>query len=121
MNLAQHTATGNMIQAYESGECIVHHRTYTHSIIVPAEGEILKWDVHHFTDLTADVMARLLHYSAEIYLLGVGELFQFPEPAVLAPFYQANKSVEMMTTSAACGTFNLLVSEDRKVIAALIV
>ncbi len=57
----------------------------------------------------------------EIVLLGCGARFRFPSPAVLAPLYGAGIGVEVMDTRAACRTYNILLSEGRRVVAALIV
>jgi uncharacterized protein len=40
---------------------------------------------------------------------------------VLAPLYQAGIGVEVMDTRAACRTYNILLAEGRRVVAALIV
>ena len=53
-------------------------------------------------------------------LLGTGPVFRFPEAARLAPLYQAGIGVEVMDTPAACRTYNILMGEGRKVLAALL-
>jgi uncharacterized protein len=54
-------------------------------------------------------------------LLGTGATFIFPEPALLAPLRKAGIGVEVMDTAAACRTYNILLGEERNVVAALIV
>ncbi len=79
--------------------------------ILPAEAGALT--VSHFQ--------QLLALKPEVILLGTGEVHLFPEPALLAPLYPARIGLEVMTTDAACRTFNVLVSEGRSVLAALFV
>jgi len=45
----------------------------------------------------------------------------FPHPRLLQALSAAHVGVEVMDTRAACRTFNILVAEDRRVAAALIV
>ena len=54
-------------------------------------------------------------------LLGSGASQCFPEPALLAPLLERGIGIEVMDTGAACRTYNVLVSEDRRVVAALFV
>jgi len=42
-------------------------------------------------------------------------------PRQMMYFYSRNIGVEVMTTDAACRTFNVLVSESRNVVAALLI
>ncbi|VAW74722.1 FIG020313: hypothetical protein [hydrothermal vent metagenome] len=44
----------------------------------------------------------------------------FPSPALTAPLLEAGIGVEVMDTAAACRTFNVLLSEGRPVVAALL-
>jgi uncharacterized protein len=71
--------------------------------------------------LAADHMAAIVELAPEIVLLGTGASLRFPEPALLAPLYKAGIGVEVMDTPAACRTYNILLAEGRKVLAAVIV
>jgi uncharacterized protein len=57
----------------------------------------------------------------EVVLLGTGRKQAFPAPRLLKTFYQRGIGFEAMTTEAACRTFNVLVSEGRTAVAALII
>ena len=54
-------------------------------------------------------------------LLGTGAALRFPHPRLTAALADARVGVEVMDTRAACRTFNILVAEDRRVVAALVV
>ena len=71
--------------------------------------------------LTERHITQLIAFKPEVILLGTGLEQTFPEPAVLAALYPARIGLEVMTTDAACRTFNVLVSEERSVLAALFV
>ena len=65
--------------------------------------------------------AALLAHQPEIVLLGTGARQQFVHPRLIAPLTAARVGVETMDTRAACRTFNILLGEGRRVVAALIV
>jgi uncharacterized protein len=56
----------------------------------------------------------------EIVLIGTGSKQIFLPPELMMFFYSRNTGFEVMTTDAACRTFNVLASEGRKVVAALL-
>ncbi|MCP4126357.1 MAG: hypothetical protein GY753_04760, partial [Gammaproteobacteria bacterium] len=56
----------------------------------------------------------------QLVILGTGEEQQFPQPALYALLLNQGVGVEVMTTPAACRTYNILVSEGRRVAAALL-
>ena len=71
--------------------------------------------------LTAADFRRLLDYQPEIVLLGTGATQRFLHPRITAPLAEAHVGIEVMDTRAACRTFNILLGEGRRVVAALIV
>lgn len=58
--------------------------------------------------------------EVEIFLFGTGARLQFPTMGLRKRFIEANIALEVMDTGAACRTYNVLVSESRRVAAALI-
>ena len=56
----------------------------------------------------------------EIIILGTGSTQVFPPPQVTGVLRQSGVGVEIMANDAACRTFNVLLSEDRRVVLALI-
>jgi uncharacterized protein len=54
-------------------------------------------------------------------LLGTGPRQIFPAASFRAQFLSAGIGVEVMDTGAACRTFNVLVAEQRRVVALLMV
>ena len=62
----------------------------------------------------------LLALEPEIVLLGTGATLRFPRPALSHCLTQAHIGLEVMDTAAACRTYNILVAEGRRVLAALL-
>jgi len=56
----------------------------------------------------------------DLVLLGTGDKQIFPDIEILGYFAQQGVGVEVMNTGALCRTFNILVAEDRHVVAAII-
>ena len=111
----------NSFSAYGPGYVDVNGKRYTSSLVVSGDRLIADWPTESLTALKADHFAAIVELSPEIVLLGTGQAFQFPEPALLAPLHHARIGVEVMDTPAACRTYNILLGEGRNVVAALIV
>lgn len=56
----------------------------------------------------------------EILLIGTGEKQVFPAQDIIKYFIEQKIALEVMDSRAACRTYNILASEDRKVAAAII-
>lgn len=115
-------STGNYytIKRYTPENITIQDTDYTQSLIISADTLITDWPPQTLADLTAESFAPIISLQPAILLLGVGERHQFPAPEVLKNLYQHNIGVEVMTTSAACRTFNVLVAEGRSVVAVLL-
>lgn len=108
------------ITGYTATSVTVNTIQYRHSLIVMPE-DIKMWNVTCPTELTNAHLLELLAMQPQVVLLGTGEHSYFPDAALWMPLYQAGIGVEVMTTPAACRTFNLLAAEGRSVAAALII
>lgn len=110
----------NRITAYRMGAVRVGPTEYPHSVIVLPEGAPMRWEPTSFDHLTDEHLRALAAQPVEVILIGTGPQIHLISPSRLARFFPRT-GVECMTTDAACRTFNLLASEGRKVLAALIV
>ena len=81
----------------------------------------LPWHCARFEDLTPEHFAQLAQLEAEVVVFGSGARTRFALPAWLQPLMAQRVGVECMDTRAACRTYNILASEGRKVVAALLV
>ena len=64
-------------------------------------------------------LLSIFEMKPEVVLLGTGAKQVFLPPQLMMQFYNKGIGIEVMTTDAACRTFNVLVSEGRNVLAAL--
>jgi uncharacterized protein len=111
----------NIVRGYGPGQLRVGDVTHAASVILTPGAVIAPWRPVSAADLRAEDLEPLLEFEPEVVLLGTGMTQQFPDPEVLQPLYARRIGVEVMDTSAACRTFNVLVAEGRSVAAALIV
>jgi uncharacterized protein len=93
---------------------------YNSSIIVSTKQVIPDWPVSSIENITEQHLEKVLDLRPELVLIGTGARQAFLTPRQMMFFYSRNVGVEVMTTDAACRTFNVLVSESRNVVAALI-
>ena len=94
---------------------------YRRNLVVTPEAVATGWAPAGFAALTEEDFVALLQHDPELVLLGTGAVQRFPHPRLLQALSKARVGVEVMDTRAACRTFNILVAEDRRAVAALII
>lgn len=109
----------NTITGYGEGYVLVNGQRHQSSLIVMAD-RVLAWDAGSFDSLTEKNLDDLKDLGVEIVLLGTGPTQRFPHPRLTARLVRAGIGVEVMDVRAACRTYNILVAEERKVAAALL-
>jgi uncharacterized protein len=122
MKIERESAEGrNLFTGYGDGYVEVNARRLTASLVVTADRLEENWGPEAVEQISSIQLEALAAFSPEIVLLGTGTTLRFPHPALLAPLYAAHIGVEVMDTRAACRTYNILLGEGRKVLAALII
>ena len=106
--------------AYGEGWVAVNGQRHERSLVVQPENLVPDWPPARFEDLLPEHMAALAGLGADIILLGTGDKLRFPHPSVLRALTEARIGVEVMDVRAACRTYNILLAEERKVAAALL-
>ena len=110
-----------LIQSYDSGNVIVRGQTLRHSFIITPDLSICEWRPTRFESITQQDLTALVSLNAELILIGTGDQQHFLPPELAAEFINRRIGYEVMTTPAACRTFNVLVSEKRQVAAAMLI
>jgi uncharacterized protein len=108
------------IQSYTPGEIRINDVSYTHNLILSANDIISDWPPQTIQTLEKQHLDAIIALNPEVVLLGTGEQQHFLNPALLADLMARHIGFEVMNTTAACHTFNLLASEGRRVVAGLI-
>ncbi|HEY9279381.1 MAG TPA: Mth938-like domain-containing protein [Eoetvoesiella sp.] len=132
----------NTVTAYGQDYIEINSVSYEHAVYFGPEGEIKPWPVKTVADITvallreaaglrdmvADPMAFLEGDAAaqkpadapEVILVGTGLKQQFLPPEVTQSLLKMGIGIETMSTQAAARTYNILMAEGRRVIAALL-
>ena len=115
------TPAANVVHALGADWVRIGEDEYRQNLVVTPDAIAAGWAPAGFAALTESDFAGLLQHRPELVLLGTGATQRFPHPRLLSALSDARVGVEMMDTRAACRTFNILIAEDRRVVAALIV
>ena len=109
-----------MFTAHGADHVAVNGERYGHSIVVRAEEVRSDWNPAGFDGLTEADFEYFLELKPEVLLFGTGTKQRFAHPKLYRTLTDAGIAVEFMDTPAACRTYNILVAEDRNVVAAIL-
>jgi uncharacterized protein len=119
LHLDNHGDT-KLFTAHGPDHVMVSGERYDHSIVVLAEAVRNDWTVASFDELAEQHFNYFLALKPDVLLLGTGTTQRFPHPRLYRALTDAGIGVECMNTPAACRTYNILVAEDRRVVAAIL-
>ncbi len=121
MQLTEHKPGNHyFIRSVTPSAVVIGDETLAQSVIVGARLLERNWPVHDLQDLNEHTLKPLLELQPELVILGVGEHQTLPPQSIYGLFMQQHIGLECMTLAAACRTFNVLMSENRRALAALI-
>ena len=110
----------NAISRHGTDGVIVNGIEHRNSVIVPWQGEVVGWPVGEFALLEARHFEMLAELKPELVIFGSGSRIRFPKPALLRPLIDRRIGIETMDTAAASRTYNVLLTEGRTVLLALL-
>jgi len=120
MHITQEGRQLHTITAYDSTQITVNQTHYSQSIIIHAEGIIPAWPVRSSKDIDIATLQPLLATAPNIIIIGQ----QHPDTRLAMHILQLLQpqqiGIECMDIGAACRTFNVLLSENRRVTLGLI-
>jgi uncharacterized protein len=119
MRFSQDSAASHTIHAYGDGEIIINDKSIRHSVIVTPD-TIQSWAPRSLEELEPAHFAAFEAWHPEVVLVGTGRQLRFPPPQYSVELLARGIGVEIMANDAACRTFNILLSEDRQVLLALL-
>ena len=109
-----------MIRACDDGQVTIGPQSYRQSLILTPERVIPDWQPRQVTDITEQDFDSIIALQADIILLGTGTTLCFPSARLRAYVLATGTGLEVMDTAAACRTYNILLAESRRVVAALL-
>jgi len=119
LNLHQNRVR-NAIKACDEHGIHIDDAIYQCSLLVGPDSLQNEWPVTALEQLNLSLLQPVIDARPEILLIGTGRQQQLPDVNLLQALLQHNVVAEFMHTAAACKTFNILLDEERDVMAALI-
>ncbi len=108
------------VTAYDDRGVQINTTRYEHSLLVLPETAPVIWPVSSFEAITAEHFAYIASTRPDIVILGTGLRQHFVHPKLTAVLMERRIGLECMNNQAACRTYNILITEGRKVVLALI-
>ena len=110
----------NTITGYGNGFVEINAIAHSNAILLTPSGDPIPWPVDSFDQLDENHFSQMVALKPELVIIGTGNRQRFPKPALLKPLMQARIGYEIMDSQAACRTYNVLMSEGRQVLLALL-
>ena len=132
----------NTVTAYGSDYIEINQVPYRHAVYFKPEGEIQAWAVQTVDDISVERLREVAGLSdtkddpmafldadaapqkppdaPEVILIGTGLTQRFLPPDITGSVLALGIGVESMSTQAAARTYNILMAEGRRVVAALL-
>jgi uncharacterized protein len=110
----------NTVSRLERDAVWVNGVRWGHSLLVPWRGDVQRWPVADPDALTPMHFEQVFALRPELVIFGSGDRLRFVAPALYRALIEARIGIETMDTAAACRTFNVLASEGRSAVAALL-
>lgn len=132
----------NTVTAYGSDYIEINEVRYQHAVYFAPEGEVHKMDIDDSSGFTPELLRSLAGLrkadddpmaflegrtglvrpagAPEVVLIGTGLQQRFLPHHLIQPLLSAGTGIETMSTQAAARTYNILMAEGRRVVAALL-
>lgn len=107
------------IQSVSEGQIKIGGEIYRKTIAVTTSTVVDDWQPCPVADLTAEDLAPIVATKPDVLVLGTGPESQFAPRDVVFAMAREGIGLEVMATSAAARTFNVLAGEGRNVAAIL--
>jgi uncharacterized protein len=119
MKITQQSQEGiNLIRRYGADFIVIGEQEIRASCIVSANS-LSAWAPRSVAELIAEHLVPLFALEPEVVVLSTGVRQTFPPAALRAEFATRKIGLEVMEIGAACRTYNVLVGEERRALAAI--
>lgn len=115
----ENTGEANRIRSYDVGSITVNDTEVTSTLVLMPQQLHDEWGPRTVDELRTHHLDDIVAMAPELVLIGTGRRQQFPDREIMIRTIQAGLGIEVMTTEAACRTYNVLAAEGRQVAAVL--
>lgn len=115
----------NQIHSYDDNNVVIRPQHHSHldsietNFILTPDTLIRDWPVSDIQQLSAEQLADLQRLDPEVILFATGSGLTVEHQKIAQSLMQHHIGVEFMALGPACRTFNLLMTEQRKVLLAV--
>jgi uncharacterized protein len=109
----------NLIRSYSDTELRIGDQRVQRSCLLTATRLITEWPPATFAELMPSHLEPIFALDPELVLLSTGPTQRFASQELRNEFARRRVGLEVMQLGAACRTFNVLVQEERRVLAVL--
>ncbi len=109
-----------LFSGYGPGFVAINRVRYEKCVVVTPQA-VTEWTVTDFDQITEADFGFIADLKPEIVIFGTGSRQRFPQPGLARALAATGAGVEIMDSRAACRTYNILASENRQVVAAILV
>lgn len=120
MHIQLETRDTNSIKSYDDTQIQINATIFNSSLIVSKQEIISDLKINAIQELDQNFINLVLPLNPEIIIVGHSSLGHYVPTPIAAQLSQLKIGIECMSIGAACRTFNILLAEDRAVIAAFI-
>ncbi len=110
----------NSVRRIDDAGIWVNEQCLTGSFYMTQHHLCSDWAVQEISELSPAEIDQLLALKPDVILLGTGPRQQFLPSGLVQQCHAAGVGMEVMDNAAACRTFNVMTTEDRPVLLAVI-
>lgn len=122
MKFTEHRDTNILtVKKYQPGSVRINDIELTKSCFLNQKQLEDNWLCNHISELSEAHLDQIMEFYPEVIILGTGESQTFPDPKLFSYCAQKGIGLEVMNNAAACRTYNVLTTEEREVVLALII
>ncbi len=120
MHIQLEAPDNNAIRSYTDSEITIGTTVYQQSVVISKDTIISEWPVRSVHELNENNLASIIEFNPEVIIVG-HQLSGVYVPANVTQYLSKQRiGIECMSIGAASRTFNVLLSEQRRVVAVII-
>lgn len=107
------------VTAYDKKSITINHVRFSQNLLLLPDSTPALWPVSGLDHLTPDDLSAVITAQPDLLLIGTSGHQRLLSPQLMVYLSSKKIGIETMNIRAACRTFNLLLSEGRRVAMAL--
>jgi uncharacterized protein len=119
IKFTRETSEANLVSAWETGAVRIGEEWVRNHLILSAKEVLHNWVASDPENLEITELEPALALNPEVIIVGTGTSLILPKIDLMTEISVHGIGLEIMDTPAACRTYNVLVYEQRAVVAAL--